>query len=110
MKLQEKIGRRTVIRRLADKGYTAQKKLSKSDPAEAQKKKRVLFAEKHKSKDKLRWQSYLQAVADLKARPSKIDCAFPEELYAPLVLYDGFHLASVPLHTHLPSGMFTAGV
>ena len=30
-KLQKKVGRRTVIRRLADKGFVPQRKLSKSD-------------------------------------------------------------------------------
>ena len=49
-KLRQKIVRRTVIRRLADKGYKPEKKLSKSDPGERQKKKRVAWCKK-----KLSW-------------------------------------------------------
>ena len=35
-KVKSKVGRRTVIRRLAERGYTAQKKLNKEGYSEAQ--------------------------------------------------------------------------
>ena len=38
-KLKKKVARRTIIRRLADKGYVPEKKLSKSDPSYKQKQK-----------------------------------------------------------------------
>lgn len=53
-------------RRLAKKGYTAQKKLDKSQPSEALKKRRVLFARKHEHKSPADWKSCLQAVGDIK--------------------------------------------
>ena len=65
-KLQAKIGRRTVIRRLAVKGYTPQTKLNKSDPSSTQKTKRMRFGRKHQDKNFQRWQSHLQAVGDFK--------------------------------------------
>jgi transposase len=65
-KLQKKVSRRTIIRRLAAKGYTPQKKLNKSDPGHSQKLKRTAFCRKHKDKNYQRWQSHLQAVGDFK--------------------------------------------
>jgi len=61
-RLAMKIGRRTITRRLADKGYTPQKKLSKTDPPEEQKKKRIAFCKEHKEKNANQWKSHLQAV------------------------------------------------
>ena len=54
------------LRRLAEKGYTAQEKLDKKQHSETQKKKRVAFAKKHLSKDAEAWKKYVQAVADMK--------------------------------------------
>lgn len=65
-KLRKKIGRRTVIRRLAEKRYTPKKKVQKSDPGPALAKRRVVFAEKFLSKSKEQWKEYLQAVGDIK--------------------------------------------
>ena len=65
-KIKKKIGRRTVIRRLAAKGFFPQRKLNKSDPGVKQKAKRAAFARKHKDKNFQRWQSHLQAVGGFK--------------------------------------------
>ena len=65
-KLKRKITRRTVIRRLADKGYTPEKKLNKNDPGVKQKKKRCNFGKKHAGKDAQQWKAYLQACGDFK--------------------------------------------
>ena len=65
-KLQSKVGRRTVINRLAEKGYTATQKLHKSDFKEAQLKKRIAFAKKHEEMSAATWKSELQAVGDIK--------------------------------------------
>ena len=54
-KLKEKIGRRTVIRRLAGKGYTPQTKLNLSDPSVKQKTKRLTFGRKHSGKNAQAW-------------------------------------------------------
>lgn len=62
-KLKKKIGRRTVIRRLAAKGYIPEKKLNKNDPGVQQKKKRCNFGRKHLH---TRWKSYLQGCGDFK--------------------------------------------
>ena len=54
-KLKEKIGRRTVIRRLAGKGYTPQTKLNLSDHSVKQKTKRLIFGRKHAGKNAQAW-------------------------------------------------------
>ena len=65
-KIKKKIGERTIIRRLADKGFTAQKKLSKSEQSVKNAKVRVKFAKKHADKSAQAWNGELQAVADIK--------------------------------------------
>ncbi len=64
--LKKKICRKTIIRRLASKGYTAQKKLQKSDPGIKLQKKRVAFGDKHRDKNAQHWKSYLQGAGDVK--------------------------------------------
>ena len=64
MKLKAKVGRKTVIRRLADKGYKAETKIEKSDPGPALAKRRCEFAEEHKDKTAAEWKMELQAVGD----------------------------------------------
>jgi hypothetical protein len=64
-KLQEKIGRRTVIRRVNAKKFFYQEKRNKDDPSEALKQRRVRFCRFHQDKNFQQWQSHLQAVADL---------------------------------------------
>ncbi len=65
-KLKKKIGRKTVIRRLGKRGYTAQKKLSKSDPGVQGKAKRIAFGRKCEDKSAEYWKGHLQAVGDIK--------------------------------------------
>jgi hypothetical protein len=65
-KLRKKIGRRTIIRRLAEKGYKPEKKLNKTDPGPALKMKRCSFGRKHEDKNGQRWKSHLQACGDFK--------------------------------------------
>lgn len=62
-KLGRKIGRKTCIRRLAAKGYKADRKVNKMDPGPTLCKKRVAFAQKNKD---TAWSSQLQAVGDFK--------------------------------------------
>ena len=64
-KLSKKISRRTIIRRLAEKDYTAQKKVNKTDPGPALAKRRVAFAKKNQ-RTRAQWNQYLQAVGDVK--------------------------------------------
>jgi hypothetical protein len=64
-KLQKKIGRRTVIRRVNAKKFFYQEKRSKDDPSEALKQRRIRFCRFHQDKNFQQWQSHLQAVADL---------------------------------------------
>ena len=54
-KIKQKIGRRTVIRRLAAKGYTPQVKLNLGDPSVKQKTKRLTFSRKHSAKNAQAW-------------------------------------------------------
>ena len=70
-KIREKIGLRTILKRLAEKNYFPIKKKGKTDPTEVTKKKRLAFARTHQDKNFQQWQAYLQAVADLKDRPSE---------------------------------------
>jgi hypothetical protein len=51
---------------LAEKRFTPQKKIQKSDPGPALQKRRLAFAKKHAGKDAAAWRSEVQAVADLK--------------------------------------------
>jgi hypothetical protein len=54
-KLRKKISPRTVQRRLAEKGYTPQKKLVQDDPSTTSKKKRRTFGRQHLSKTRRQW-------------------------------------------------------
>ena len=65
-KLRRSISRKTVIRRLADKGYTPQVKCTKSDPDVALQRKRVEFARRYEGMTSADWQRSLQAVGDIK--------------------------------------------
>ena len=77
-KVKEKVGLRTIIRRLAEKNYFPIKKKGKTDPTEVTKKKRLAFARTHQDKNFQQWQAHLQAVADLKDRPSKFKIMFSD--------------------------------
>ena len=65
-KLQNKMGRRTIRRRLAEKGYTPQKKMCKQDFKESQIRKRMKFQEEHEGESEAEWKQKLQAVGDFK--------------------------------------------
>ena len=65
-KLRAKTSLRTVIRRLADKGYHPQTKIQKDDPPAQSKKKRWSFGKRHVGKSRRQWVSALQAVGDIK--------------------------------------------
>ena len=65
-KLRRNICRKTVIRRLADKGYTPHLKSSKGDPDVALCRKRVEFARRYAGMTSDDWQRDLQAVGDIK--------------------------------------------
>ena len=65
-KIKKKEKRRTLIRRLAAKGYKPERKISKNDPGPALMKKRLKFAKKYSSWDASDWKSNLQAVGDFK--------------------------------------------
>ena len=64
--LRRKISRRTVIRRLADKGIKPRPKIQKSDHDVALCKRRVDFARRYQHKTEAAWSRDLQAVADIK--------------------------------------------
>ena len=63
-KIQKKIGRRTCIRRVNEKGFFFDEKDNKYDPSEITRRKRVTFCRKHEDKTFQQWQSYCQGVAD----------------------------------------------
>ena len=65
-KLRQKIVRRTVIRRLASKGYIPEKKINKSDPGDALAKRRVVFSSKYQHYIASDWIEELQGVGDFK--------------------------------------------
>lgn len=65
-KLKKKIGARTVIRRLAEKGYKARNKLNKSCVSEENNKKRIKFCKAHVDKSAQDWKNNVQAVGDIK--------------------------------------------
>ena len=65
-KMKKKICRRTVIRRLADKGYIPQKKIQKSDPGIKLCKTRIGFGKKYGGRTAPIWKSSLQAAGDMK--------------------------------------------
>ena len=64
--LRRKISRRTVVRRLADKGIKPRTKIRKSDHDVALCKRRVDFARRYLHKTEAEWSRSLQAVADIK--------------------------------------------
>jgi hypothetical protein len=65
-KLRTKVSRRTIIRRLAEKGYYPKKKRSKTDLGEVRMKKRVAFCKRYEGKNAAQWKSFLQGVGDFK--------------------------------------------
>lgn len=65
-KLKRKVTRRTVRRRLAEKGFKPMLKLSKLDHSEKNKKKRLAFCKSHESKTVADWRHAVQAVADFR--------------------------------------------
>lgn len=65
-KLREKISRRTVIRRLADKGYRPTRKIQKSDPGPALLKRRLDWCKSHEGRTTTGWKTHLQAIGDMK--------------------------------------------
>ena len=65
-KLQKKVRERTIIRRLAEFGFTPEKKLDRSTQAVKNAKVRTKFAKKHQDKTPQEWKRQLQGVADVK--------------------------------------------
>ena len=65
-KVRKTIGKRTVARRLADKGYVPEVKINKTDPDVRLAKKREKFGKKYLHWDGDTWKSELQGVADFK--------------------------------------------
>ena len=65
-KVSKKMSRRTVIRRLAEKGYKPNRKIQKSDPGPALQKKRLVFVRKYKDRTANQWKGKLQGVSDYK--------------------------------------------
>jgi hypothetical protein len=78
-KIKGKISKRTVIRRLADKGFKPEKKINKSDPGPALALKRCAWCRKNSDKDARQWKAKLHAVGDIKEFTY-----YPEELQARL--------------------------
>ena len=64
--IRDKIGRRTVLHRLAAKGYKTQPKLSKTDLGPKQSAKRKAWCNKFKSRTPAQWKAKLQGVGDIK--------------------------------------------
>ena len=54
------VSRKTVIRRLGEKGFVAQKKLDKHDPGPALARRRKNFAQRHEARSKEDWKTFLQ--------------------------------------------------
>ena len=65
-KLKGKISRRTIRRRVAEKGFKAKKKLDKQAFSETQVKKRLAFQKAHEDWTQATWKSEVQVVGDLK--------------------------------------------
>ena len=64
--LAMKVCRRTVINRLADEGYNAEKKIQKSDPGPALAARRLSFGKEHEGKTEADWKRELQGCGDFK--------------------------------------------
>lgn len=65
-KIRMKVSQRTIIRRLADKGFKPEKKISKSDPGPALAKRRVKFSKKYMDYSSDTWCEKLQGAGDFK--------------------------------------------
>ena len=65
-KIKKKISPKTVNRRLAEKGYFAQKKIQKNDPGPKLCKTRLKFVSQYEGKPPSWWNQKLQGVADIK--------------------------------------------
>lgn len=76
-RLRTKIGRKTVVRRLAEKGYSMQEKLSKNDASVALCKRRVKFAKQYENWTPAQWKAEVQAVGDF-----KLFTWYPKSLYS----------------------------
>ena len=64
--IKKKVGERTVIRRLAEKGMLPREKKCKAQQTDKNAKIRLKFAKKHQDKTPQDWKTQLQAVADIK--------------------------------------------
>jgi transposase len=64
--IKAKIGRRTVIRRIGEKGFHAKRKLRKDDKGEKHRTKRFKWCKKFQHWKALQWSGHVQAVGDLK--------------------------------------------
>ena len=64
--LREKVSARTVSRRLRDKGYVMEEKLTGDDHGEQWRKRRLRFCKTHQRKTPRQWMSCVQAVADFR--------------------------------------------
>ena len=62
--IKRKISRKTVLRRLADKGFTPQKKLNKTDLGVKKTKKRLAWCTKFKDRLPMQWKAELQGCGD----------------------------------------------
>ena len=65
-KLRNNVTRRTIIRRLGEKGFIAKKKINRNDPGPAVRRKRLAVATKYIGKSADDWATELQAVGDWK--------------------------------------------
>ena len=63
--LAMKVCRRTIIRRLEERGYTPSTKISKTDTGPAHRTRRFNFAKAHEDKSSEDWKEFLQASGDL---------------------------------------------
>ena len=64
--IQNKIGRKTVLSRLAEKGYRMQDKLGKTDLGDKDCKRRLEWCRKYKNRLPMTWKKELQGVGDIK--------------------------------------------
>ena len=64
--LKRKVGERTVIRRLNEKGFSPKKKLSKADQSVKNAQARLKFSRKHQDKTPAEWKNSLDAIGDIK--------------------------------------------
>ena len=63
-KLRRKIGRRTVRRRLAEKGYKPEQKVEKNDPNKTLRDRRLAFCRAHRHRTGANWCNFIQACGD----------------------------------------------